>query len=121
MKALSRYNILLMMAEITANDALHWSELYNTAAECLNAAAKEKLLAHIDRTNKKANRYQAEADEMLNTLEGLEGAEEELARLLKFRYLEGLTWDEVAEEMYYSPRQIYRMRKKALEAVDWKL
>lgn len=118
MKNLSRYTILLMMAEITANDALHWREAYNTVAEHLNAAGKEKLLTHIDRTNKKANRYQAEADEMLNTLEG---ADEELARLVKLRCFEGLTWAEIADQMHYSVSQIYRMSKKALEAVDWKL
>lgn len=37
-----------------------------------------------------------------------------LRRLLRLRYVEGLRWREVAEELELEERQIYRLRKKAL-------
>jgi len=35
--------------------------------------------------------------------------------LLRFHYIDGLTWNEVAEKMGYSQRHIFRMRNKILD------
>ena len=37
--------------------------------------------------------------------------------LLRMRYVDGLTWEQIAEEMHYSWRQIVRMHGNALEQV----
>ena len=33
-------------------------------------------------------------------------------------YLQGQTWEKVAEEMHYSATQIYKLRKRALDEID---
>lgn len=38
--------------------------------------------------------------------------------LLKRYYLRGQTWERIAEEMHYSPTQIYNQRKRALDEID---
>lgn len=40
--------------------------------------------------------------------------DERLHLLLCYRYLDGLTWERIAENMHYSCKQIYRLHKKAL-------
>ena len=38
--------------------------------------------------------------------------------LLELRYLNGLTWEEVAERMNYTTRNIYNLHSAALRAVS---
>ena len=40
--------------------------------------------------------------------------EPQLCRLLKLRYLQGMTWEQIAVEMNYSFRQVLRMHGEAL-------
>ncbi len=40
-----------------------------------------------------------------------------LRTILTEHYIEGLTWEQVAEELSYTPRHIQRLHKKALAAV----
>lgn len=35
-------------------------------------------------------------------------------RILKLRYIDFLSWDEIADQTKYSPRQVYRLHGKAL-------
>ena len=38
--------------------------------------------------------------------------------LLEIRYLNGCTWEEVAERMHYTTRNIYNLHSAALRAVE---
>ena len=40
-------------------------------------------------------------------------AEDRLQRLLRYRYIDGMTWEAIAVKMSYSYMQIYRLHKKA--------
>ena len=40
--------------------------------------------------------------------------DERLARLLRLRYIDGMTWDQVAVEMHYSYRQVCNLHSQAL-------
>lgn len=55
----------------------------------------------------------------LQTIEkAIDAVPDDLARrLLQLRYLEGLTWEEVADAISYSPRHIYAIRDKALAMI----
>lgn len=39
------------------------------------------------------------------------------ALLLKYRYIDGCTWEEIAEQMNYSFRSVHYMHQKALEDI----
>ena len=44
--------------------------------------------------------------------------DEELAAILKYRYIEYLTWDEIADKMYCSLRSVKYKYKKALDKIN---
>lgn len=41
-----------------------------------------------------------------------------LADVLEYRYLMGLSWEEVADKMGYTERHVHRLHKKALKLVE---
>ena len=47
----------------------------------------------------------------------IEALEPTARMLLRFRYIDGLPWEEVCVRMNYSWRQTHRMHSKALEAL----
>ena len=64
-------------------------------------------------------RYRAQLDKLVarqvaieNMIEPLESTERRLAR---YRYIDGLTWEEVSERMSYSWRQIHRIHGRVLD------
>lgn len=44
--------------------------------------------------------------------------DERLARLLRLRYIDGMTWEQVAVEMSYSYMQVCRLHGKALDVIE---
>ena len=64
-------------------------------------------------------RYRAQLDKLVarqvaieNMIEPLESTERRLAR---YRYIDGLTWEDVSERMSYSWRQIHRIHGRVLD------
>lgn len=53
--------------------------------------------------------------EIGGTLDRME--DETLKLLMEYRYIDGLTWEQVAEKMHYSWRQVCRKHEKALEQI----
>lgn len=53
--------------------------------------------------------------EIRDVINSVENVNEKL--LLKYRYLMFLQWEEICEEMSYSPRQIHRIHDSALENI----
>ena len=45
-------------------------------------------------------------------------ADDRLRLLLRYRYIDGYTWERIAVEMHYSWRQVVRMHGKALEEMS---
>ena len=73
------------------------------------AARHQELLA---RYRAKMAELTAEQLEIEKAIESLDG----LARLLmRHRYIEGLTWEEVCVKLNYSWRQTHRLHRKALQ------
>lgn len=66
-------------------------------------------------------RYRAKlaelAAELLDIEQAIETLEPTDRLLLRFRYIEGLPWEEVCVRMNYSWRQTHRLHSKALEAL----
>lgn len=55
----------------------------------------------------------AEIEDVLGQLE-----DENLRRLMEYRYIDGLTWEQVAEKMHYSWRHTCRLHGEALAKIN---
>lgn len=72
----------------------------------------ERHLELMDRYRAKLAELAAEQLAIEQTIEALEPTER---MLLRYRYLDGLAWEEVCVKMNYSWRQTHRLHSKALE------
>lgn len=83
----------------------------------------DRLQADKRRIEEKLKACTEERDEAALTLsairEAIHSVKDPLRReLLERYYLQGQTWERIAEEMHYSPAQIYKQRKRALDEID---
>lgn len=83
----------------------------------------EHLQADKRRIEDEINARAAERDEAALTLsvikEAIHSVKDPLRReLLERYYLRGQTWERIAEELHYSPAQIYKQRRRALDEID---
>lgn len=53
---------------------------------------------------------------LYDKIEELENEQEK--RLLKYRYLRGWRWEDIADKMGYSIRQVFNIHKKALKMIE---
>lgn len=56
--------------------------------------------------------------ELYDKIEALEDEQEK--RLLKYRYIKGFQWEEIADKMGYSTRQVFNIHKMAMLSLDFK-
>ena len=75
-----------------------------------------RLLELIDEVEAEKNALVDLRREIMAAIAGV--ADERYRELLEYRYVNGWTWQRVAEEMNYSKRQIYRLHEKAVEAIE---
>lgn len=83
----------------------------------------DRLQADKRRIEDEINARAEERDEAALTLsavkEAIHSVKDPLRReLLERYYLQGQTWERIAEEMHYSPAQIYKQRRCALDEID---
>ncbi len=83
----------------------------------------DRLQADIRRIDEDIKVRTAERDEAFLTLsavkEAIHGVKDPLRReLLERYYLQGQTWEQVAEKMHYSPARIYELRRQAIDEID---
>ncbi|MCD7764025.1 MAG: DUF1492 domain-containing protein [Lachnospiraceae bacterium] len=73
----------------------------------------EKIMLLEDRITAEIDRLVNLKTEMLAAIEDMENTEEKL--LLKYRYFEGHTWEEIAVRMSVSIRTMHRIHGSALQ------
>lgn len=83
----------------------------------------DRLQADIRRIEGKLKERTEERDEAFLTLsavkEAIHSVKNPLHReLLERYYLQGQTWEQVAEKMHYSPARIYELRRQAIDEID---
>lgn len=83
----------------------------------------ERLQADVRRIDEDIKVRTAERDEAILTLsavkEAIHSVKNPLHReLLEKYYLQGQTWEQVAEKMHYSPARIYELRRQAIDEID---
>lgn len=89
-----------------------YGEASGSSGEDSLQRAVEKMLELRDELAEELRRQLAIRREIEEAIRALE--DERLRELLRLRYLEGLTWERVAENMDYSYVQTNRLHKKAV-------
>ena len=75
---------------------------------------EDLIVKHIDLQD----RYKAKIEELaarqLEVEKAIDALRPPHRMLLRYRYIDGLTWEQVSEKMHYSLRNVHRMRKEAV-------
>lgn len=75
----------------------------------------DKVLEIDEEINREIDTLQTIRQEIRETLNQLE--DESLKLLMEYRYIDGMTWEQVAVKMHYSYMQICRLHGKALKTI----
>lgn len=84
--------------------------------------SSDRISSIVGRIIDLENQIKREIDEFLelkqdihDAIEGVENLDQKL--VLRYRYIEFLTWEKIAERLHYSLRQIHRIHSAALENI----
>ncbi|WP_313184053.1 hypothetical protein [Lacrimispora sp.] len=83
----------------------------------------EKYVSALNEMKQKAIYYRYQKVkiclELYDKIEALE--DEQGKRLMKYRYIRGCRWEEIADKMDYSTRQIFNIHSKAIHNITYKI
>lgn len=79
----------------------------------------DRQVALIDAAQRRLDKERAKALELLDQIEDMiEGLEDYRQKtLIRLRYIDGRSWEQIAQEMHWSERTVYNIHGKALEAL----
>lgn len=80
-------------------------------------AVEDMAAKHLELMDRYRAKMTELAEEQLVIEKAIEALEPTARMLLRFRYIDGLPWEEVCVRMNYSWRQTHRMHSRALEAL----
>ena len=111
----------------TEEEILRWESLSRKTTTTRGAAGggsngEDKLQAAVEKIVRWQNRLTLQLAERVRLREEIEAAigtveDERLRLLLRYRYIDGLTFERIAVELNYSWRQICNLHGKALNEV----
>lgn len=111
----------------TEEEILRWESLSRKTTTTMGAAGggsngEDKLQAAVEKIVRWQNRLTLQLAERVRLQEEIEAAiatvgDERLRLLLRYRYIDGLTFERIAVELNYSWRQICNLHGKALNEV----
>lgn len=109
--ALNRYAINRLQIEITSQELasledLKAGQLYDTTKKALETALNKT--AEIIENCKS---YNATIDKLIDQLP------EDLAELMKLRFFDNKSWEEIEKQLHYSARSIFKKRSQAIELI----
>ncbi len=127
-KWLSRYRILSRKIDDLAEELEQWRTRATKITPTLSqeprgAGNGDKLQSSVvkiceleEELDQKIRVLLLQRDEIVAVLDSL--PEDTLRQLMRYRYIKGMTWDEIAEEMYYSRMQVCRLHGRALNKIN---
>ena len=80
-------------------------------------AVEEMVAKHLQLMDRYRSKMTELAEEQLVIEKAIEALEPTARMLLRYRYIDGLAWEEVCVRMNYSWRQTHRLHSKALDAL----
>lgn len=75
-----------------------------------------KICELEEELDQKIRELLSQRKEIVAVLDSL--SDDNLRQLMRYRYIQGMTWDEIAEEMYYSRMQVCRLHGQALNKIN---
>lgn len=125
---LSRYRRMSKRIDRLLEEQSRWREralkitpvLSQTPGGGESGSPIERPMDKVDELEKEINR---EIDELVKIREEIEAVlgqleDRNLRDLMKYRYIDGLTWEQVAEKMHYSWRHTCRLHGEALAKIN---
>lgn len=107
-----KYQIFALGIEHHKRQLMRWRYLYTITSD---TQLKNRVQKVIDKCDSDIKRLESVRLEIEKTIQLIPKDQER--ELLKLRYIDGLGWDEIAEQLYYSSRNVYRLHRKALELI----
>jgi len=109
---LEKQEILALGTKVTPtySDMPHKSNIGDKTSTTI-----EKLEEHEQKINQKIDEFIAVKSDIERAIHTLQ--DETLRLLLRYRYINGLTWENIAVRMHYSWRQIIRLHGVALDVI----
>lgn len=105
-RCMQRYADLSRQVFRTAQEVRGWEALAGTA-QCSEALC---VAEELHRDVKRMSYMRLEIKKALDSLQ-----DERLQLLMSLRYIDGLTWEQVADRMHMDYRWIHRLHNRALE------
>lgn len=75
-----------------------------------------KICELEEELDQKIRELLSQRNEIVAVLDSL--SDDNLRQLMRYRYIKGMTWDEIAEKMYYSRPQVVRLHGRALNKIE---
>ena len=112
----------------TEEEILRWESLSRKTTTTMGAAGggsngEDKLQAAVEKIVRWQNRLTLQLGERVRLREEIEAAigtveDERLRLLLRYRYIDGMTWTHIERQMGYERTQIWRLHGRALESIN---
>ena len=127
-KWLRRYRIISRKVDDLTEDLEEWrtraTKITPTfSQEPRGTGVEDKLQSSIikiceleDDLDHKIRELLSQRNEIVAVLDSL--SDDNLRQLMRYRYIKGMTWDEIAGKMYYSRPQVVRMHGRALNKIE---
>lgn len=105
---LENYKWLVLRNEIYKREIIKWTELYDEYRA-------EKILTYID----DLEIYIRENEKLIHLIESLVDDIEDIrvSDVLRLRYIENMTYDDIACKLNYSVKTIYRLHKMGMNNI----
>ena len=113
---LQQYSILILEKKRTIAEVSRWNDLYNQTISFLTDSTVKKLKDMVRYLYQRADYLQAIHARIGASIAVVE--DDHYRELLTLRYIDGLTFEEIAVKMSYCQRYIFRLHKKALAQVE---
>lgn len=111
----------------TEEEILRWESLSRETTTTMGAAGggsngEDKLQAAVEKIVRWQNRLTLQLGERVRLREEIEAAigtveDERLRLLLRYRYIDGWTWERIAVELNYAYRNVTRLHGRALDEI----
>lgn len=111
----------------TEEEILRWESLSRKTTTTMGAAGggsngEDKLQAAVEKIVRWQNRLTLQLAERVRLREEIEAAigtveDERLRLLLRYRYIDGWTWERIAVELNYAYRNVTRLHGRALDEI----
>lgn len=112
---LDRYTVMMNSIRQPKYDAVRVDK--SPSKDTPNQLALEKYYETKDKISEKEKELKEASAEISKVADMLEKDDSKL--VIKYKYIDGLTWDEISKKLFLSCSTIRRLNRDAKESIDW--